>query len=808
MLLFMLLVQVVSATVYYPPNADWQNGYTNGSGSSGGASDYQYVSMTGVGTERYRVTVALKDLSTIAYLKIDWSSTWNLAYPDTLANVTFGLSTNQMDQWVINTSKINISTGAFSRTNTSLGVGDLFSSYYIKVGANITGVLMAVTPVVTVYCYGITGFNFSNSTTTNITNVDENTATLNTNLWCDPNDAVEVGFWISNQTTNASNFHQNVSAGWYSNGSSPYYSITGLMPGQYYHVRSWTRTNYSFNISATEDYFITKPNAPTGFTVSTHVVTADLSWTNATVGNTTNHSVLIHYSTSPPSASPTPDTWGTFGDNESVYATSTISGLSEDTTYYFVAWTYVNDTGSPLRAIYSDEYATTSGTLSGGNYTIHVRYENESANGNLPVALNQWGIHKFTIYYNDSTDEIKFWNNQTEGPRHSFTSGISNAYFGNNASGNFTFETNKSIQWIYFEWNSSNGSNYQCRRTLIPTSGQRNITFYIRTDLPIYLEYTAVPNNTLIKYTYYFTDNTIYFDVAAGYNPYAFIYVYNSTGVRLTIDSQYFSANNEIYPMLIYEKKYFIGVGCDEYYVDRLGILPTTDDTAPDPITIPATTIIDYAFYDVINLDIGWTNIVGDTGTVYFYYQDTMSGTVAVNFTVYNCTVNSLGVIVRGSPIYWKNVTQSYYNFTFTTADIYTCYWFNISTNHTTWDSIRETGSMFGPYTYYNANITDITSLNDLITKILGNTPFRNLDPKDDRYGQSVSWTAVLVGVIAGIILLSLGQFNAFIGMMGTGIWLCGAPLFISGLPASYIAVGIFLISMSIVFAYVWRQMQ
>jgi len=778
MCIILLLQTSVSATTYFPPHAAWTTGYNSGADFSKN-DDRMRLYLNGEGEEGYFVTDAQKDLFGIAYLKVDWRSTTTLAFPSLIGNGSLMISDNKNDaNYDVKRSKLI----SFSRTNSTLDTTGYSGSKYIKFGGNIThNKFPAVTPSVYIYAYDITGFNYSNSTTLNATNVEETSATLNANISCDPNDNITCGFWVGiNSTVNGTDYVKNVTcSSLYSRWETASTGVSGLTPAEYYYVRSWTKQSpYSYNLSSTVDQFFTKPNPPSNFRVTNRTATTlELVWTNSTIGTNTNQSVIIKYDTT---SYPTTIDSGTLLCNESKHDNYTATGLSEDTTYYFSAWTYANDTGSPMYAKISDTYASATDTTVGGVYQITVRFENESTSGNNRVDLSQYGKHKFVIHYEDETDLVIF-NNSWE----ITTSGVI-GYFGDINKGNFTLELDKTIYWIELFWNSTNGSDYTCHRTIVPLSEQRNITFYIRTDALVYGESTAFWNGSLVNYVYYFKDDTGYYSWSSGYEPYADIYTYNSTG-RLTIDRQYLLGNDEVHAMLLYDKTYFIGVGSTEYDIDRLGQLPTGQDTEPEPINIPASLVVNYSFFDVIKLDIGWkATPLG----FYIYYQDTMYGTNSVSIYVY----------WNGSEVFNETSNNDYHNFTYNFADKNKTYNVTLEVNHTTWDT--NVSISFKMYGNLVGSITDIDSLNDLISKFLGNTPFRNLNPSSENYEATVSWTYILVAVIAGILMLSVGYFNAYLGMIATGGWLATSTFLIEGIDGSFILIGIFLIAMAIIFAY------
>jgi len=668
---------------------------------------------------------------------------------------------------------------------------------------------------------------------------------------------------------NASTF---TSSGTYNTGETFSASASGLTSTEYYYVRTWMNADYGFNVSSNETYFITRPTAPSNFENSSASASRIvLSWTNATFLSGVNHSVLIHYSTTAPVGTPVAAQWGTFGANISNASTAEIMGLSEDVTYYFVAWTYINNSGSPSRAIFSTAFTTTSGETEGGNYTIQVRYENESTHGNLPVSLTQWGYHRLFIHYTNKTDEFKVWNDGT-GPS---IQQIGNYYYTGDdsdlANGTIVFESNQTIKWIEFHWNESNGSIFRCNRIILPLASERNFTFYIRTDLPVYGEtlsyeshtdyasvtnpdgnatitatynintiisvyvynasiygsWISVPNDkynvsgnqvivnnsvldhnssmvrvdyyiatvvagtssiegTLVSYTYTFKDPSTLFTNAPELDAYVDIYCFNSIGERLTIHREYFSSNDEVHPMLVFDKKYFIGVGSTIDTVDRIGIAPTEEDTTPEPIYIPQTSSIQYSFFDIVNTDFGWED--ADTG-LWVDFQDTSFDTTSATLRVY---------YENGTEAYNETTTLSSYNFSFLAANQSYDYdiWLEVNNTEIWNTNISINFTMYAGMT----PVYDSTSLDDLLDTILGNTPMRQFDNEGNPTGVAVSWTYIFVGLVAFILILSFGHINAYLGMLSTGMWLIASETLISGLPFVFVAVGGFLIAMAIIF--------
>lgn len=622
------------------------------------------------------------------------------------------------------------------------------------------------------------------------------------------------------------------------------------------HSQNTTRIYFYYDNGTTfqnQVGFITKPYYPTSLlatAVQPNIL--NLTWTNSTIGDYTNHSVLIRYKTT---GYPSSITDGTLLCNESKYNNYTMTGVEADTSYYFSAWTYVNASGSPSYSAWSTSYATEIGSLSGGTYNITVRYENETEDGNGPVNLSMYSKHRFIIHYTDGTDELIF----DDGILTNI--GAVEGVFDYNKTGNFSINTTVGIIYIDFYWNYSNGSLYQCRRSQILTTGQRNVTFYIRTDLMTYGEavakdyhfdtavivnpaaflnittthdldeiigvyiynesaYDWIPTNnyttstnkvtinsavfdanttigkveyytyssesgtniiedTLVYYTYTFKDPSTLFTNAPEMDAYAEVYSYNSSNIKMIIHSEYFSSVDEVHPMLVYDKKYRIGVGKSGLTIPLVGLAPTGEDTTPEPILIFFEGEANYSFFEAIDLDIGRNGATG----LYVNYYDTTLSTTSVTMRVY----------WNGTEVYNETSLNNLKNFTYAAAVITKAYYVEIEVNSTLWSENKSTGFMlYGNIT----TITDITSLEDLLEKIFGNSPFVNQETNE-----AVPLSYVMVAAIAFILLTSFGYFSAYLGMMSVGVWLAAVPGFVSGLPLQFSVVGIFLIAMSFIFA-------
>lgn len=791
MVSFMLIgtIPVQSYIAVYPPATNFVQGYwENSAGSTASKNDDQMVfeierDMWGDLDEIYYVSDSTVDLSEISFISVNWtrSSTVN-------GNVSMGISTDKNT----NTFATRIrKTTDFTLTNSGLKVGTYYGNYYIKVGGDTT--TSGFPGDIDLTVYDIQLHNFSYSHPMNTSSVEETTATLHGKLVNNSDTGCIVGFWVGNVSTNTSNFEKNYTANPPVFGGSATtfsYSAFGLNPGEYYYVRTWSHNGHNINVSQNETYFITQPNAPSNFrAINFSSNQIEVVWKNATIGQHTNQSVLVHYSTSSPSGTPTPNTWGTFGANESIHDNATIKGLAEETTYYFVAWTYANDSGSPSMAIFSSEYQVATNGTQGGIYSIYVKYENETDGILHGVNLSsEFGPHIFWLHYENETDYVKFFN----------YGDVERTVIGDfsfNETGYFNITTNNTLKYIEFEWNSTTNRSFRCNRIQIVGADQRSITFYIRTDLPIYGESSAYPNQSLVKYTYAFLDENRVF--MRPNNPWVNIFTYSSNGTLMIIHSEYFDSGGYVYPWLEYSKKYFIGVYCDVLEIPRLGVCPTSETTAVD-IRITYVGNISYNFFDLINLEIGWY----DQG-FYVDYYDTTFTTEGVWFKVYGYLNDTL--------LFEDVAYTSNHNFTYTLAD--GC---NLS-NAYKWQIIAVLGGIDsdgdGVVDLYNGTyyaggdgsgiaifpgmepIIDIKDLDDLLEMIFGKTPFYSVDAPDTNY---VRWTHVLVFALSFIMLLSFGRLNAFLGMFATGMVLMVGGVLVDGL-GWIIVVAIFLLSLAIV---------
>jgi len=856
-LTLILFQHSVAVTIYYPPQAthNWHQGASVGTFTTSITDSRIYLTTVVSGSYNYVVTDQI-DLSNISTLAIDWAGTFDAAIP---GNITFGISTVQADASFDTLTK---KTTTFSRTTTHLDVTNYYGLYYLKFGINVTS---GFPSTISSWLYNVQGYNHSYSYPLYASSVEETTATLQGYLLNDSNySSCTCGFWVYNQSTNASNAI-NFTAG-SSYGAEDVFtaSATNLNASTYYYVRTWSKGRYGFNISSNESYFLTKPESPTGLSVSVIGPSAlKVSWTNATMGNSngniTNQSVYIRYSNS---SYPTTRTSGTFGCNVSKYDNYTFSGLSEETTYYFSAWTYINASGSPEFAKWSDSFATATDATVGGALQLAVRYENESISGNLLIDLSEYGPHKLVVHYENLTQYAVF-------SGATVSDATVYGYWAHIAEGNFTIIANNTVKYIEFTWNYTDSIN-RCHRILIPTVGE-NTTFYVRTNLPVYGEtlsnefhsYSAAvenPANDLI----FTTDYDI--DVVAG------VYVYNASlygawvqvpndnysisGNQVTIYSDVLDANSTIGKIEYY--MHVIVAGVDTMY----GVLVPYIYTFSDPSTI---------FVDALELD-AYVNIYtyNSSSVRLTIHQEFFTGDDKVNPMLIGCKKYFLGVgssvlvidrvciaptrcsssadmtpeaidipqieeinysffdivnlkqgwrgdEINGFYVYYQDTMfgTNYVNFTVWDQNGTAVYWKNATTN--TYNFTYALACKKFRYNYtLRVGHEEWTASKGIEGSLYpGASPifdivslndllekiFGNTPLQNFDTGETVPWAEIFVGSVAMILLLSFSSINGYVGMISTGAWLCIAYSIISGLPIIFFVGGMFLISMAFVFA-------
>ena len=587
--------------------------------------------------------------------------------------------------------------------------------------------------------------------------------------WGSNDTASRAGFYYGKcNNCTQSNHDNNVSVA--TNIENTSFSKTVLLDeASCYCAKAWAKNSTGFHVSSNTEILFTKPNgAPLNLTITeSNPTSVVLTWDNRSITRPScatdfRQYTLIKYSASSFPINPSDGSLGYKGTAE----TCTISGLGADDQYFFSAWTYIvaNCSGEETFHQNSSEYSTTTTWTQGGTYNISVRYENTSY-GYVP--LNRWGPHVFAVYYYGEepwgeaygqVDYITINTNGTGVTNITYDKGIIGD-FTNISKGNFTISTNRTIKFMQIYWNDT-VVNYpnRCFRTIIPSVGERNITFFIRTNLPVYGQGTGDMNGSIIMYDYSFVDETGLF--RRPNQPLASIYTFDEFGNRLIIHEEFFDTAGTIHPWLVYEKTYFMGVSCTLLTIDRLGIAPSSNIQNPE-VEITWEYNESYTFDDLIVLNTDWTNI-----GFYVNYQDTTHSTSSVTFTVYKQT---------GGDILYNTTYTGGSNKNFSCiCNVANNYYYRITARLDSIDNEYD-----GVYVYTgimmsepNRTMFNQSDLDSIIENIFGLTPVYNPDNNAE-----VPWTYIIIFTLSFIFLLSLGKLNAFLGALG-----CGMVLSLSGM--------------------------
>ena len=711
-MLFIILLfsQTVAGIVVFPPSSNWQVGATNGTNSGTLSDSLISVRARSAGSYRYYVTQTSKDLSNISHISVDWKGAW---ISTTVATLHFGISNTQMDT---SFDKEITHAATFSRTTEYLDVSTN-SSGYIKFGIEFTGGFVDFAEG---WMYGVTLHNFSDSETLNATLVEIDTATLQGSL-VDGGADITCGFWLGNVSTNSTNFEQNVTcSGTYTSGETFLKAVTDLTVGEYYYVRSWSNNGYVLNVSDTETYFLTKPNKPLSLTVTGYDATEiSLSWVNSSIGTGTNRTTVIVSSTT---NYPTTVPGGTIrynGTNDHV----TVAGLDNFTRYFFSAFTYINDTGSPFFWHYSDGYAFAEGETMGMYYNVFVRYEGNGTLINLSDASMTHTFHADKI-----SGVVLFASNP------------------DNATGTFTFYSEEIVAIAEFSYNNV------CIRSAEPVGS--NITFYISTAE------RGVESGNLTNVGIHFNDFSSLLSIKN--HPMAWVYKYNGSE-KWIIHKEYLQADMYLRPWLVIDETYHVGVSCDLFEISDLRELSIyADDTFE--IDVFYSDVTASRWYNVISIENGWY----DTGVLYVKFNDfTHSGSDGVqNATIFlyyadnHTLIESVDSLVIGFP----------WSFTYTKADLnhnYSYYvnisvnYINIATNDT-WN-----GTIHLNFLAFSHTTISLDSLDDKLDDTIGKSPFYVIEGGEEKI---LVWSACILMFFAMIPLMMFGKDFAGLGVVGCGI--------------------------------------
>lgn len=706
---------VLAGTTVFPPSSNWQLGATNGTNSGTLTDSVISVRARSTGSYRYYVTQASKNLNDISYISVDWKGAW---ISTTNAVLHFGIATTQGDT-SFDAELTHSST--FSRTTEYLDVSS-YSSGYIKFGIEFTGGFVDYADG---WMYSVTMHNFSASETLNATSVGMETATLCGSLGEDSDTSCTCGFWIGNVSTDGTNFEQNVTCtGTYTNGETFSKGVTSLTVGEYYYVRSWSNNGYTFNASANETYLLTKPNKPQSLTVTGFDATEiSLEWVNSSIGVGTNRTtVLVSSETNYPSTVAS----GTIEYNGTADHT-TVTGLDEFTTYYFSAFTYINDSGSPSLWHFSNLYAYVVGDTSGMYYNVFVRYEE---NGTLIDLSDGSMVHSFEA---DRADGIELFSNNPD-----------------NATGNFTFYAEEIVAIAEFSYNNV------CIRSAMPIGS--NITFYISTAE------RGLDSGNLTAVEILFHDYSTLMSIEN--HPMAWVYKYNGTE-KWIIHKAYLQADMYLRPWLIIDETYHVGASCDMFTIDDLREI-SIYSRALFEVSIFYSEVTTSQWYEVITIENGWY----DTGTLYVDFNDSshsgsdgvQSAVIYLYYAGNSTLIESVNSTIIGSP--WS------FLYTKTGLDHNDTYYVNIVVHYDNtalddeWVQIIRLS-----FLSFSHTTISLDSLDEKLNNTIGLSPFYITEGGVE---QVLAWSASIILFFAMVPLLMFGKEFAGLGISG-----CGVALFV-----------------------------
>jgi len=560
---------------------------------------------------------------------------------------------------------------------------------------------------------------------------------------------------------------------------------------QYMSLNSSIPEHYTF--SSNDTYFLTKPYSPTNLSITnSNHNSVTLNWDKTTnVGAGTTVNTVVRYKKNSYPTSPIGTDGSTLAYNGTAESNTTYD-LDPDTKYYFSAWTCAYDSGSPTLYQYSDNYDFDDTTTFEGNYNISIRYENRTYG---PVDLTTGHNHEFIVHYEYSTEE-NYFNN----------TGIMNGdndsqgYWDSVDDGWFNITVDERPLFFSFHWNASKTfinesgnittTTYSCHRMIVPDSSQRNITFYIRDDLPVYGDSSYYMNDSLVRYTMSFIDSSG--DFTPNNNPYATIYTYDDNGIKQVIHSEYFDSTKRIIPWLVYDKRYYIGVSCDEKTFERISTFIPGDDQSPN-VQIPYQYINDFSFHDIVFVEIGWeddgffVDVQESTGhnyitsiTLYVWWYN--------NDTIYHDYPDPQYLSSYNFSVSCNNSTAWKYNIKVDVVD--TDLDDNLDYSGTYWLAASNGAAILYPGIEV---ITRIDDIDDIIQIIFGDSPMY------DNEGDIVSWTYIGLFGFSFVLLVSFGKINAFVGSLAVGLFLMAAGGWIYGLISIVVGVGGFIIGLSIV---------
>jgi len=324
-------------------------------------------------------------------------------------------------------------------------------------------------------------------TTNASTGIEETNVTLRGYLLSDGASTTACGFRYG---TSSGDYSENFTKGIYSSNTEFSNDNGSLTQGQIYFYQAWASNALGF-ANGTESVFLTKPDPPTNPTVQTNSSSAVyLKWTNGTGANNT----YIERNASGVSV------W-TRGEGTVIYNNSGTNcedtGLAENVTYYYQAWSYTNWTYNPTLHQWSDNNASASNTTNNIPKITNPEPNNGSIDINVMPQLN------ITINDPDGDNMTITW--------YSNSSGSWQVFDANNSVGNGTYrqinsnfsDYNKTYWWnvTVTDGMDTNVSWYYFTTRTIETSVDA-ISPYVVGTLP--LNITATGNSDLDNVTLFY----------------------------------------------------------------------------------------------------------------------------------------------------------------------------------------------------------------------------------------------------------------------------------------------------------------
>ncbi len=553
-----------------------------------------------------------------------------------------------------------------------------------------------------------------NTTTTGAANVEETTADLVGWLNSTCGVSVTMGFWLGNASQTLTTIEQNITLGSAVTGNNSH-SLTGLNHSHYYYYRPWILSSYGFKTSSEEGTFLTKPMAPGNLTATFHNATnITLAWDNVTGSGpleAQNQTTVIVYSQTDYPITADGGTVGYNGTDEGC----TIEGLSAVTKYYFSAFSYINDSGSPFYWWYSDLFGMTTNTTAGNNYTVFIRWECN----NSVINLNDGNAHFYTLEKADGT--------------------VLNSSFIAEADGEWNITALEDAQVFTFLYN-----NTIFRSTLIdPTD--TNITIWI----PCGDIGTDVGDITPV--TIFFID----FSGALTPENQALGYLYRyQNGTTQYMYMGYLQADLAIRTFLTIGTTYYVGVGCSVFTQHNLGPITVYEDEYT--VNVFYNESINHSYLQLLDIAYGWSGT-----TLYFDLEDTthIGGEGVINSTVYLYSLfNNTLVDTEYQPVPW--------NYNYTIAGLNTSWGYRLKAN-ITYSTPEEnwTTYIFRVYLPWSQDviIDDTDYIESVLNQTLGDTPLQH-------DGDRVGWAAIIgMGIVTFFVFLFSPKYIGF-GIMGTGI--------------------------------------